>query len=40
MNDDKRRDENVEKVMLLTTELLEKDKRIEIMKNKIGKKNE
>ena len=34
------KDENVEKVMLLTTEVLEKDKIFEIMKIHIDKDNE
>ena len=40
MDDDDNMDENVDKVLLLTTELLEKYKRIEITKKSIYKKNE
>ena len=35
MDDDNRNDENVEKDLLLTSELIQKYKRIEIMKNNI-----
>ena len=38
--DDNNKDENTEKVMLSTTELLKKDKRIEILINNIGKQKE
>ena len=37
MDDDNKMDENSEKFLLLTTELLEKDKIIEIMKKGIDK---
>ena len=40
MVDDNKNNENVDKVMLLTTELLEKDKTIDIMINNIGENNE
>ena len=40
MGDDNKNNENVDKVMLLTTEWLEKDKTIDIMINNIGKNNE
>ena len=40
MGDDNKNNENVDKVMLLTTELLEKDKTIDIMINNIGENNE
>ena len=40
MGDDNKNNENVDKVMLLTIELLEKDKKIEIMINNIGENNE
>ena len=39
MDDNNNKDENVEKVMWLTTALLEKGKIIEIMKNNIDDKN-
>ena len=39
MDYDNNKDENVEKVMLLTTELLEKGKIIELMKNSVDKEN-
>ena len=35
MDDDNKKDENVDNVMLLTTELLEKDRIIEIITNYI-----
>ena len=38
--DDNNKDENTEKVMLSTTELLKKDKIIEILINNIGKQKE
>ena len=37
LDDDNRNDENVEKYILLTSELIQKDKIIEIMKNNIKK---
>ena len=40
MGDDNKNNENVDKVMLLTTEWLEKDKTIDIMINNIGENNE
>ena len=40
MDDDNKMDENVEEVLLLTNELLEKDKIIVIMQKNIDKKNE
>ena len=39
IDDDNKKDENVDKVMLWTTELLENEKIIEIMINAILKKN-
>ena len=40
MNDDNKKAENFEKVVLLTTELIETYKQIEMMKNYIDEKNE
>ena len=40
MDDDNNKYENVENFLLLTTELLEKDKKIGIMKKSIDKNNE
>ena len=39
MGDDNKKDDNVEKCLLLTNKQLEKDKIIEIVKNRINEKN-
>ena len=40
MDDDNKMGGSVDQILLLTTELLEKDKIVEIMKNKLIEKNE